>query len=246
MAAVGSRLRSLLQVVGVVGLSSLLFLFAGWLAVRVAVSGPADEVPDLTGLSVQEARSRLAELGMEVEVDEDRLQVPDLPSDHVARQIPGPGTPVKRMRVIRLMLSAGPRHQDTPTMVGDSRARALIALQQQDFDVDFEAYAPSADVAEDRIIAQETVPTVLSPGEPGALRLLVSLGPPTRYYVMPDLVSKPMSEIRPWLESMGFRVTEGANRRVVGSVPPGTIVDQSPAAGFRVAHGGQINLRVSR
>lgn len=246
MASEGSRLRSLLQIVGVAGLSAVLFVFAGWLAVRVAVSGPADEVPDLTGLPVQQARQQLESLGMQAEIDDDRLQTPNLAADHVARQIPGPGTPVKRMRVVRLLLSAGPRRHELPSMVGDSRARALIALQQQDFDVDYEAYAPSWDVAEDRIIAQETVPAVLAPGETGALRLLVSLGPPTAYYVMPDLVGQSMAQIRPWLESMGFRVSEGANRRVVANVSPGTIVNQRPQAGFRIARAGQIDLQVSR
>lgn len=241
-----NRSRALVQLLVVAGLSLVLFVFAGWLAVRVATSGPRDEVPDLTGLSVAEARERLATHGMEAEVEEARLQDTDLPPEHVARQIPGAGTPVKRMRVVRLTLAAGPRERDVPEMVGESRSRAVIALQQQDFAIDYVAVAPSRRVPRDRIIAQEPRPIRLEPGETAPVRLLTSLGPPPRHYVMPDLVGEEMRQVRPWLESLGFRVTEGANRRIVANIPAGTIVNQRPNTGVRIGHGGEIVLEVSR
>lgn len=246
MASDGSRWSFISQLAIALGVAGALFLFAGWLAVRIAVGGPRDEVPDLSGLSEQEAIQRLSELGMEAEIDEIRLPREDLPAETVARQIPGAGTPVKRMRVVRLMLASGPRQRFTPRMVGESRNRALIALEQQDFEVDYVATAPSWEVPRDRIIAQEPNPAELTVGENTPLRLLTSLGAPTRFYVMVDLVGRPVREVRARLESLGFRVTEGVNRRVVENVPPGTVVEQQPYAGFRIAEGGQIQLRVSR
>lgn len=246
MAPEGSRWSFIWQLAVALGVAGLLFLFAGWLAVRIAVGGPRDEVPDLAGLPVEEARARLQEHGMEAEIDPIRLPREDLAADTVARQIPGAGTPVKRMRVVQLMLAAGPRQRATPTMVGESRQRALIALQQQEFQVDFVAVAPSWGIERDRIIAQEPNPAELAPGESAPLRLLTSLGPPTRHFVMVDLVGRSVRDIRPWLERIGFRVAEGVNRRVVANVPPGTIIGQSPPAGSKIAQGGQIDLQVSR
>lgn len=227
-------------------LAVVTFVFCGWLAVRIAVSGPTQEVPDVVGLSRDEAVSRLEETGLTAQVDERRLPVHDLPADAVARQEPGPGTSVKRMRAVRLLLAQGPRNVELPTMVGDSRSRALIALSQQGFEVDYTAEVHSSEVPRDRIIEQEPNPAELPPGTTVPVRLLVSLGAGPRHYVMPDLIRTPAARARPWLERHGFRVTEGPDRRVIANVPAGTIISQSPPAGFRIAAGSEITLRVSR
>jgi len=153
---------------------------------------------------------------------------------------------LKRIRTVRLMLSTGPRERVLPTMVGDSRSRALIALEQQGFEVDYVAVAPSTEVPRDTIIAQEPDPAELPIGQTAPLRLLASLGPPVRYYVMVDLIGREVAVVRPYLEGLGFRVAEGPNRRVIANVPPGTIVMQTPSVGFRIAQGGEIVLEVSR
>lgn len=212
----------------------------------MAVSGPSDRVPDLVGMSVEEAEAALAEHGMTAEVDDDVLPLDDIPAHHVAQQNPGAGTALKRVRVVRLMLSSGPPLLELPSLVGDSRSRALIALQQQELEVDFVAVAPSYTVPRDTIIAQQPEPGDLEVGSTAPLRLLSSLGPPVRHYVMVDLVGRPVAIVRPYLESLGFRVSEGPNRRLVANVAPGTIVSHTPRPGFKIAEGGQIVLQVSR
>lgn len=240
------RIQTLARLAGVIAVSALCFLIGAVLAVRWAVSGPTDRVPDVTGMALEQARAVLQEQGMQIEVDDERLPVESIPADHVARQMPGPGTPLKRMRTVRLLLASGPRELSLPTMVGDSRSRAIIALEQQGFEVDYVAVAPSTEVPRDTIIAQEPDPAELLPGQTAPLRLLTSLGPPVREYVMIDVIGRSSASIRPYLESLGFRVTEGPNRRVIANVAPGTIVGQSPNPGFKIAQGGQIVLQVSR
>lgn len=228
----------------IIGVSALAFVAGGWLVTRVAVSGPADRVPDVVGLDTEAAAAALAAAGMTLEPQEDRLQVDAIPADHVARQTPAAGTPVKRVRGVRVMLSTGPLERSLPNLVNDSRQRALIALEQEGIAVDYVASAPSYEVARDTIIAQSPEPGGGDESRP--LRLLASLGPPPTYYVMPNLVSLPVARVRGGLERLGFRVSEGPNRRVYANVPPGTIVSQRPQPGFRIADGGQIVLQVSR
>lgn len=214
---------------------------------RFAVSGPADRVPDIVGIERDAALELLARAGMTLEVDENRLQFDGVPADHVARQDPAPGTHVKRMRTVHVMLSTGPLARSVPDHVGDSRQRALIALEQQGVTVDYVASAPSFDVPRDTIIAQSPEPVAMTAEQDARpLRLLTSLGAPARYYVMPNLVTLSVSQVRGRIENLGFRVSEGSNRRVHASVPPGTIVAQSPQPGFRIAAGGEIVLQVSR
>lgn len=246
VAPVTSRLVSVLQVALVAALSGALLLFGGWVAVRMAVSGPSDEVPDLIALSVQDAETRLDELGMKAQVDDQRLGDTEMPANHVARQIPRAGTAVKRMRIVRLILAAGPREVHLPSMVGDSYSRAVIALGQQGFDIDYVATAPSYEVAAGTVIAQEPQPAELPLGKMAPLRLLTSLGRPARIYVMAQLRGRRVEVVRPYLAALGFRVSESPNRRVMANVAPGTIVGQQPPPGFKVGHGAEIILQVSR
>lgn len=226
--------------------SAVTFVLGGWLMTRFAVSGPADRVPELRGMEQTEAAALLDGLGMTLEINEDRLQADAIPADHVASQDPAPGTPVKRMRAVQVMLSTGPLEFVVPDHVGDARQRALIRLEQQGVAVDYVASAPSYDVPRDTIMAQS--PPADAPPEEASrpLRLLASLGAPLRYYVMPNLVTRPVGNVRRQIEALGFRVTEGSNRRVHANVPPGTIVAQSPQPGFRIAAGAEIVLQVSR
>ena len=247
MASVASLLASLGRLAVILSVSVLAFVVGGLLATNLGVSGPADRVPNILGMSSDEATNALAAAGMTLEVDTGRLQVDDVPPDHIARQDPAAGTHVKRMRTVRVMMSTGPLVRSVVSLVGDSRQRALIALEQQGVAVDYVASAPSFEVRRDTIIAQSPEPDAMaveSTSRP--LRLLVSLGAPAAYYVMPNLVTRSVTEVRAWIESLGFRVSEGSNRRVHANVPPGTIVAQSPQPGFRIAAGGEIVLQVSR
>jgi len=246
VAPLTSRLASVLRFALLLPVCGVLFVMSGWLATRIAVGGPADRVPNVVGLSAEEASAKLAAVGMQADLDDDLIELADIPANHVARQDPGPGTPVKRVRNVRLMLSTGPRALTLQSMVGEIRSRAEIALQQQGFEVDYVALAPSLEVPRGTVIGQEPDPAELAPGDVVPLRLLASLGPVPRYYVMANLVSLAVREVRPHLEARGFRVSEEPNRREVANVAPGTIVSQLPFPGFRIAAGGQITLRVSR
>ena len=247
MASASSLFASFARLFVVLAFSGLTFILGGWLVTRLAVGGAEARVPDLAGLTAEQAAELLAAADMELEVEEARLPRDDVPADAVARQDPTPGTPVKRMRTVRVMLSTGPLAATVPDLVGDSRQRALIALEQQGIPVEYVASAPSNEVPRDVIIAQSPPadPSGTTPRD-RPLRLLASLGSPQTYYVMPDLVSLAVRDVRDQLERRGFRVSEGPNRRVYANVPPGTIVSQGPQPGFRIAAGGQIVLQVSR
>jgi len=247
LASVASYLASIGRLAFILAVSVFAFAVGGLFATRLAVSGPADRVPDIVGMASAEAAALLEAAGMTLEVDADRLQLDDVPADHVARQDPAAGTQVKRMRAVRVMMSTGPLARSVLSLVGDSRQRALIALEQRGIAVDYVASAPSFEVQRDTIIAQSPEPDVMSEEQTSRpLRLLVSLGAPLTYYVMPNVVTQSVAAVRGRIEAFGFRVTEGSNRRVHANVPPGTIVAQSPQPGFRIAAGGEIVLHVSR
>ncbi|MET7306456.1 Stk1 family PASTA domain-containing Ser/Thr kinase [Streptomyces sp. NPDC005571] len=103
-------------------------------AVALVVSkGSPVDVPDLTGLSVQEATDALDEEGLKAEVLPGRVNSPEAAGD-VARQSPGGGTPAAEGDTITLTVSKGPRMIDVPDVTGKDIDEATRLLKAAGFE----------------------------------------------------------------------------------------------------------------
>ncbi|WTE51289.1 Stk1 family PASTA domain-containing Ser/Thr kinase [Streptomyces sp. NBC_01620] len=105
-------------------------------AVALVVSkGSPVDVPDLTGLSVQEATDALDEEGLKAEVLPGRVNSPEAAGD-IARQSPGGGTRAAAGDTITLTVSKGPRMIDVPDVTGKDVHEATRLLKAAGFDVE--------------------------------------------------------------------------------------------------------------
>jgi beta-lactam-binding protein with PASTA domain len=91
------------------------------------------------------------------------------------------------------------------------------------------------------IVAQDPPATSQS----AQVALLINRGEAAMTYVMPDLIGTAGTRVADLLRRRLFRVT------ILGEVPypglpPGTVVRQTPQAGFQIAPGDPITLEVSR
>jgi beta-lactam-binding protein with PASTA domain len=240
-----SAIFALVKIAAVLGLAGVLFGVGGYVAVLMALSGEEIQVPDVVGMPSEDAESLLVASGLVVELDDIEFSDEDIPRGHVLRQNPPSGTSIKRQRGITLTLSSGLAHVYVPDTAGDIFTRAQIALQQQDVEIDYIARVNSREYAEDRVIAQQPDISEVEPGSTISARLLVSLGPPPTVYVMPELIGHPVDQVRPFLESHGFRLAPVRERSDQG-VPPGTVINQQPSPGFQVTVGDVITLVVSQ
>jgi beta-lactam-binding protein with PASTA domain len=75
--------------------------------------------------------------------------------------------------------------------------------------------------------------------------MLVSIGPVSADYVMPDLIGRSAARVLEVLGRVGLKVTDVRYRSYPG-VAPGTVLRQSPPAGFRVGRRTSVSLEVSR
>ena len=87
-------------------------------------------VPDLGGATVEEARSRLHDLGMDLEVEEPGVFSGSIPVGAVAVQRPHPGFQVKTGAVVAIRLSLGSERVAIPDIHGESLQSALRGLDQ--------------------------------------------------------------------------------------------------------------------
>ncbi|HET7102570.1 MAG TPA: PASTA domain-containing protein, partial [Terracidiphilus sp.] len=92
---------------------------------RFAIHGAEVQVPALNGMTVAQARSQAAGLGLNLDVD-NRYYSAEVPAGHILTQSPAPGTIVRRDWRMRVSESLGPQKVDVPNVIGrDDRVAAL-------------------------------------------------------------------------------------------------------------------------
>ncbi|MGW1651827.1 Stk1 family PASTA domain-containing Ser/Thr kinase [Streptomyces atratus] len=104
-------------------------------AVALVVSkGAPVDVPDVTGLSIEDATAALDEKGLKAKALPDRVSSPEVAGD-IARQSPGEGTEAAEGDTVTLTVSKGPRMIDVPDVIGKNVDDARSELEDAGFEV---------------------------------------------------------------------------------------------------------------
>lgn len=210
-------------------------------SLQIATRAREVQVPDVRGLSLDDATTAVRGLGLTLTIDPVRRPDPTVPASHVLGQEPEPGVTIRRQRPMRVRLSDGARAVVVPDLIGESERAAEIRLAQDAITLAGTASIFSTGYTPGVVVAQDPPASAGA----GAVALLVNRGDAGTTYVMPDLIGTPGSRVADVLRRRSFRVT------ILGEVPypglpSGTVVRQSPAPGFQVAPGDPITLEVSR
>ncbi|MGE0363714.1 MAG: PASTA domain-containing protein [Vicinamibacterales bacterium] len=239
--ALRRRVRALGRLVVIGSALAATFLVFAAVAVQVAVRAREVTVPDVTGLAIADAASRLGQEQLSLRVDAAQRPSTEVPPGQILGQDPRAGTVSRRQRTVRVWVSAGPKVAHMPGVVGESERSARIRLSQEGLDATSVSEIRSDAFTADQVVAQEP-----APGQPAAaVRLLVSRGADSTGYVMPDLIGLAGEPAAAVLRQQGFRVSFVAQQSASG-VPPGLIVRQTPAGGYQVHPGDAISLEVAR
>ena len=86
-----------------------------------AIHGAEVKIPALKGMTVAEARSQAAGMGLNLDVD-NRYYSADVAAGHILSQSPAPGSVVRREWHVRVAESLGPQKVDVPDTVGTKHA----------------------------------------------------------------------------------------------------------------------------
>jgi beta-lactam-binding protein with PASTA domain len=221
----------------VLGTYVLFFLFG----VRLALKTREVVVPDLTGRTVNEATTRLAELGLALRVEEPARIDPRIPPGRIAAQEPPAGVTTRRPRAVKVWTSAGARAGLVPGVVGELETAALARVEEAGLKLAARAEIRTSQYPAGVIVAQTPPPG----SRATEIALLVNLGERGTTYVMPDLIGTQAARAAELLRARGFRVAIVSEYPYPG-VPPGYVLRQRPEAGFQIAPGEAISLEVSR
>ena len=227
----------LLLLGGALLLTYVLFAAA---AMRFALKTREVSVPDVAGKTVNEARTVLAEAGLNLRVEEGRRIDPKVPAGQVLAQEPRPGVRTRGERSIKVWISAGPRAMITPALIGESERTAQLRLQQEGLELTAVSEIRSADYS--AAVVAQTPPPKTSAVQ---ISLLVNRGESGATFVMPDLIGVNGDRSADLLRARGFRVAVVGDHPYPG-VPAGVVLRQNPQAGFQISPGEPISLEVSR
>ena len=198
------------------------------------------KVPEVEGLSLEEARATLKEQRLKVGRIE-RVPHEEVEEGVVISQNPAADERVDVGSRVDVVVSTGPELVRVPSVVGQSQDDAVGEIEAAGL-VATVVTEPS-DEEEGVVIAQE--PDAGAELEPGdEVVITVSEGPEERE--MPDVTGMNGDEAEALLESdYGLVVTQtNANPNDCGAVEPGVVCEQDPPAGTPVAEGDRATLYV--
>ena len=228
----------LLLLGGALLLTYVLFAAA---AMRVALKTREVEVPSLAGRTINDARTLVADAGLNLRVEEGQRVDAKVPAGQILAQDPPAGQRTRKERTVKVWESAGPRATVVPSLIGESERTAQLRLKQEGLGLITASEIRSADYASGAVVAQTPPPKTSA----GAVALLVNRGERGLTYVMPDLIGVNGDRAADLLRSRGFRVAVVGDHPYPG-VPGGIVLRQNPQAGFQISPGETISLEISR
>ncbi|MCG8468403.1 MAG: PASTA domain-containing protein [Gemmatimonadetes bacterium] len=245
-ASTGNRLATFVRSRAGRGLVvTLVTFFAGYtVAARVlfpSADDPTDanftEVPDLSGIVVEEAAARLTDLGF-VPSLRGAIHHPEIDAGHVLAQSPLAGQVAREGDTIYLMRSSGRETRVVPELVGLASDEAATLLRRLGFDVDVVRSSTAA-----RAGVIETSPEAgIRVTLPATIQVVVAQG--AEIVPVPDLRGRHVDDVEGVLEGAQLRL--GAVRYQVDAPEgPGRVVSQSPAPSSSLRSDGFVSIVVA-
>ena len=200
-------------------------------------------VPNLIGLSVQEATDVLKQAGLRLVVDKFVASV-EVPANQILLQTPTAGLGARPNSVVTVDVSGGTNTVRVPDVIGDEQGAASKLLTALPLSFVVTIVSESSEVIEaGRVIRSEPRgDTAVAPGSP--ITLYVSSG--KALVTMPNVVGQDGAASATQLAALGLQVTLTEQLLAPGDALSGKVLAQSVSAGTGIAPGSSIVLTIGR
>ncbi len=205
-------------------------------------SGKTVEIPDVTGMTEEQAAAELDKYGLKYKLGISAIS-DEYDEGQVVSTDPDIGKSVKKGFTVTLILSRGSDSETvkTPTFVGKKLKDAESLLESYDLkkgDISYEA----SDMPEGYIISQDPEPgTEIKTGE--KVNFVVSQGAQDNGIEVPDLKGKTESEAKKMLEAVDLKLGKVTTEH--SDTDEGLIIGQTKAAGSSAESGDSVGITVS-
>lgn len=233
-------------------------LLSAIMTMHFAIHGAEVKIPALKGMTVAEARSQAAGMGLNLDVD-NRYYSADIAAGHILSQSPAAGSVVRREWHVRVAESLGPQKVDVPDTVGTDSRVAALRLRRAGLEVGVTAKIPYTNAQDGVVLAQDPPAHSQGIAQP-SVNILVAAPDDAAPdgYVMPDLIGVPIITAQEMLSKIGLKVDApvyaDVNLPAVGTgaepakppIVPGSVIAQQPMAGARVDLNTMIKLTAAK
>jgi len=236
------KMSKLFGVVLLIGLI-LFLLFDSVLMPLYVQKGKVTNVPDVIGLSLEDAKQKIRAAGLnpkEAEYKNDkRYKI-----GTITLQNPIAESEVKRDRGVYLTISGGEELVDVPNLKGKSVREAAFNLEKYNLKLGMISYETSEEIFANTIIRQEILPSMkIRSGS--FINITVSQGRSNDKHPVPDVSLKTLNEAEKILIDGGFQIGKKTYQTNL-DILPNTILEQYPRAGELLQLGQPIDLVVAQ
>ena len=191
-------------------LAGLTLAMAGLLSavttMHFAIHGAEVKVPDVQSLTMAEAQRKIANLGLNLVVD-NKYYSADVPAGRVLAQSPMPGAVVRREWRMRVTESLGPQRVAIPKVLGQQERVAAIEVRRLGLDLEETAQMPWTGMPPGTVIAQNPQQGAAGVERPSVSLLISSPFPTERpAFVMPPVTGMPLAIATALLAHAGLKV----------------------------------------
>lgn len=203
------------------------------------------EVPDVKGLNITEATTRLANAGFETEAQEQPH--PQVAEDVVMRTKPPGGSTAEEGSRVVIVYSGGPKLATVPQLRGEPEEDAVQELQDRGFSIGPRSTETSAAIEQGNVI--RTDPTAGSEEPVGTeVNIVVSSGP--ELLTLPNVVGEDLddalSKLNDFCGDPACVIVVEADPVFSQAYDENVVVDQEPAGGSEVRHGSSVTITRSK
>ena len=199
------------------------------------------QIPNLQGLTKEEAEQKAKELKIKVEVSEEKYHL-EIPEGQIIEQDPKyqDNYKIKEGSTIKIVISKGQEIVEMPKVVGKTRDEATSALKEVGLEVKVEEEF-SDDVEKNYIIKQE-----IKEGEkiPAGTTVTIYSSMGIEQVAVPDLSGKTESEAKNAISSAKLK-WKSTDKTSDSSKPNGVVVNQSISSGSMVDKNTEITITVN-
>jgi serine/threonine-protein kinase len=224
----------------------LFLLCAGivfWFALVHTVHRGTLAVPDLGEQTLEEAKQKLHDLGLELTVDEPGVFSTSVSPGAIASQNPPAGFHVKSGSAVTVRVSLGGKTIEVPEVRQTSLNAAQREIERAGLTPGSRARVEGVGAADSVIATGPPVGQLVPPI--ASVDILVNTSPERTLWVMPSLVSQPLQRVERFCRLNRLRLGRAREVSYPG-IPSGLVLRQYPPAGSPVAPSEIITVWVSQ
>lgn len=233
--------KMVMVVVGAI-LAAIVFVSAAFMIGSNLKGSDKDkiETPGFLGMTVEEAETEAAKLGLTVTKDGEELNSSYEPGQ-IVRQTPEEGTKISKDEPITVVIAAEEVELiEVPSLVGKKLEEVSKLIKEAGFTESAE-YKFDADSAENTILDQ--VPRAGDKLEKGnVVKITVSMGKEENNIELPTVLGKSEQEAKNILKNFNLKISYREDK----SQSEGVVLSQNPSPGQKMSTGSEVGIVVNK